>query len=69
VLAAILAATAGDQAATQQVDEVLDRYADSEDWTALVGVLRRVLAGDRDPETLLADLRPAQPRRPAGAVG
>src|SRR5664280_1018002 len=57
-LAAILAATAGDQAVTQQVDEVLDRCADSEDWAALAGVLRRVIAGDRDPESLLADLDP-----------
>jgi len=58
VLAAIHAAAAGDQAATQQVDEVLNGLADREDWAALVGVLRRVLAGDRDPETLLADLDP-----------
>jgi Mg-chelatase subunit ChlI len=58
MLAAILAATTGDQAATQQVDEGLNGLADTKDWAALVGVLRRVLAGDRDPETLLADLDP-----------
>src|SRR5450756_557135 len=58
VLAAILAAAGGDQAALQQVEEVLDRYAAREDWAALAGVLRRVIAGDRDPETLLADLDP-----------
>jgi len=58
VLAAILAATTGDQGALQQVDGVLDRYADTRDWAALAGVLRRILAGDRDPETLLADLDP-----------
>src|SRR5664280_599976 len=58
VLAAIHAAAGGDQGALQQVDGVLDRYADTEEWAALAGVLRRVLAGDRDPETLLADLDP-----------
>jgi hypothetical protein len=58
VLAAIHAAAGGDQGALQQVEVVLNGLADREDWAALAGVLRRVLAGDRDPETLLADLDP-----------
>jgi len=45
-------------AAIHQVSTLLDRLADTKDWAALAGVLRRVIAGDRDPETLLADLDP-----------
>ncbi|SDL49938.1 CHAT domain-containing protein [Geodermatophilus siccatus] len=57
-LAAIVAATAGDQAARGQVDELLDSLADTSDWAALTQALRQVLSGERDPETLLADLDP-----------
>jgi hypothetical protein len=35
---------------------VLDRYADTDDWRALVAVLRRLHAGERDPGTLLDGL-------------
>src|SRR5207245_165359 len=55
-LAAIVAATAGDQPAQQEVTEFLDGLADDSDWAALAGVLRRVLDGERDPEALLAGL-------------
>ncbi|WP_346619588.1 AAA family ATPase [Blastococcus montanus] len=55
-LAAIVAAAGGDQAARDQVEQLLDRLADTEDWAALTGALRRILAGERDPETLLAGL-------------
>lgn len=56
--AAIVAAVHGDEAAGRQLEEILDRFADTEDWAALVRVLRRVLAGEREPETLLAGLDP-----------
>jgi tetratricopeptide (TPR) repeat protein len=58
VLAAIVIATTGDQAARQQVDEQLAGHDDSVDWAALFQVLRRILAGERDPETLLPSLDP-----------
>ncbi|SFN88843.1 AAA ATPase domain-containing protein [Geodermatophilus obscurus] len=57
-LAAIVAATAGDQAARQEVTEGLDGLADNSDWAALGGVLHRVLAGERDPAALLPGLDP-----------
>lgn len=56
LLALIVAAVAGDEAAHRQVEEVLDRFADTDDWAALVRVLRRVLAGEREPSALLAGL-------------
>ncbi|SDL49813.1 CHAT domain-containing protein [Geodermatophilus siccatus] len=56
VLAAIVAATAGDQPAQQEVTEFLDNLPDDSDWAALAGVLRRILAGERDPQTLLPGL-------------
>ena len=34
----------------------LDRYADTDDWRALVAVLRRIQAGERDPHVLLVGL-------------
>ncbi|SFN88966.1 AAA ATPase domain-containing protein [Geodermatophilus obscurus] len=57
-LAAILAATGGDQAARQHVDQRLDGLADNPDWAALAGALRRVMAGERAPDTLLPGLNP-----------
>jgi len=57
-IAALLAATAGDRAAADLLDTVLTEQAQSADWADLVAVLRRILAGDRDPDTLLAGLDP-----------
>ena len=44
-----------DEAAARLATE-LDRYADTDDWRALFAVLRRIHAGERDPDTLLAGL-------------
>lgn len=57
-LAAILNATAGDQTAHAAADQLLDQAAENADWAALVGVLRRILDGERDPDTLLSGLDP-----------
>ena len=57
-IAALLAATAGDRPAADLLDTVLTEQAQSADWADLVAVLRRILAGDRDPDTLLAGLDP-----------
>ncbi|SFN88932.1 CHAT domain-containing protein [Geodermatophilus obscurus] len=58
VLAALAAAIGGDPAARQEATEGLDGLTDTSDWAALAGVLRRVLAGERDPEALLPGLHP-----------
>jgi tetratricopeptide (TPR) repeat protein len=42
--------------AAARLATVLDANADTDDWRALVAVLRRILAGERDPDTLLAGL-------------
>jgi hypothetical protein len=60
VLSGIVAATGGDQAARQLVDQLLKEFADTEDWAALTAVLRRVVAGERDPDTLLPGLDPIE---------
>ncbi|SDL49850.1 CHAT domain-containing protein [Geodermatophilus siccatus] len=59
VLAAVAAATGGNQAAQEEVTKFLDDFPDDSDWAALVQVLRRILAGERDPDILLPDLDPA----------
>jgi hypothetical protein len=43
-------------AAAIALTAVLDRFADSDDWRALAGVLRRVHTGERDPDVLLDGL-------------
>lgn len=58
LLARIVAATDGDPTAGEQVQQALDERAGSQDWAALAVVLRRVLAGDRDPSELLDGLDP-----------
>jgi hypothetical protein len=42
----------------QQLEQLLTTLADQPDWTDLAGVLRRILAGERDPNTLLSGLDP-----------
>jgi hypothetical protein len=58
VLTALTAAIAGDSAATGQLTRVLDRYANQPDWVQLVDRLRRIHAGERDPDQLLPGLDP-----------
>ena len=53
---AIAAAVRGDPDATDAVNQQLDEWAASTDWAALAAALRRVLAGERDHQQLLADL-------------
>jgi len=55
VIAAVTAAATTGHTPTELTDH-LDRLDDSTDWAALVAALRRVLAGDRDREQLLAGL-------------
>jgi len=55
VIAAVTAAVTTGHTPTELTDR-LDRLDDSTDWAALVAALRRVLAGDRDREQLLAGL-------------
>ena len=43
-------------AAAAALTAVLDHFADTDDWRMLVTVLRRIHAGDRDPDLLLAGL-------------
>ncbi len=58
LLAGIVAAVDGDTAVAEDVQRALDGLADSPDWGALVVVLRRVLAGEREPQSLLSRLDP-----------
>ncbi|MEU0557438.1 hypothetical protein [Dactylosporangium sp. NPDC006015] len=57
-LAVLVAAVHGDQAAAAALAELLTEAAGSQDWADLAAVLRRILNGDRDPDTLLAGLDP-----------
>ncbi|MDG6105003.1 AAA family ATPase [Dactylosporangium aurantiacum] len=57
-LAVLVAAVRGDQDAARALDEVLTEIAGSQDWADLAAVLRRILDGDRDPDTLLTGLDP-----------
>jgi hypothetical protein len=58
VISAITAASGGDEAAAVWVQEHLLKRSQQSDWAALAGVLRRMLAGERDPEQLLGGLDP-----------
>ncbi|UQU63604.1 CHAT domain-containing protein [Couchioplanes caeruleus] len=52
VIAAVVAATDGDPSATAAVNQLLAAGEDSADWGRLVGVLRRVLDGERGRQLL-----------------
>src|SRR5205823_4970041 len=56
--AAVAAAAQGDQDAAAEATLGLDEMADDPEWTALAAVLRRVIAGERDPDQLLPGLDP-----------
>jgi tetratricopeptide (TPR) repeat protein len=49
LVGAVVAAARGDHWAAAEVELVLNDLAAEADWAALAGVLRRVLAGERDP--------------------
>lgn len=54
----LVAAVHGDEQAAADVDDLLDHLATTDDWQALAGALRQILAGERDREALLAGLHP-----------
>jgi tetratricopeptide (TPR) repeat protein len=56
VIAAVAAAAQGDAEATRQLAPFLDQMGATTDWGNLVAALRRVLAGERDPEALAEGL-------------
>jgi hypothetical protein len=56
VIYAVIAACQGDADAAIQLAPFLDEMSCKDDWRALVAVLRRILAGERDPMALLPGL-------------
>ena len=52
LVAAVVAAARGDQEVAAALEPVLTEWASDQSWTALAGVLRRILAGERDPQLL-----------------
>jgi len=56
VIAAVVAACRGNQDAAAQLQPFLGKMAQQDDWRALSAVLRRILAGERDPNALLPGL-------------
>jgi hypothetical protein len=50
VIAAVVAAAGGDTDTADRLDPVLTGLADNPDWASLVGVLRRIIAGDQGPD-------------------
>ncbi|SCE98256.1 CHAT domain-containing protein [Micromonospora purpureochromogenes] len=58
VLATLVAAVTGDQKAAAALTRHLDQAAGITDWADVAAALRRILAGERDPDQLLTDLDP-----------
>ena len=56
VVQAIAAACRGNEQAAQGLGSFLDTMSQKDDWRNLVAVLRRILAGERDPLALLPGL-------------
>jgi hypothetical protein len=56
VIAATVAAARGDQPAADTLTPLLDDMAASTDWANLAAALRRIIAGERDPDRLLTGL-------------
>jgi tetratricopeptide (TPR) repeat protein len=52
VIAAVVAAAGGDTDTAADLDPVLTGLQDNPDWRTLVGVLRRIIAGERGPDLL-----------------
>jgi hypothetical protein len=57
VIAAVVATTEGDEDTAAGLQPLLDQLGATDDWAALVAVLRRILAGERG-EHLLTGLDP-----------
>lgn len=60
LLLAVVAAARGDLRgeAIRSVQEALAAMAQTRDWAALAGALKRILAGERDPQALAQGLDP-----------
>jgi len=56
VIGAVAAACEGNAQASAQLTPFLNDMEQRPDWVTLVSCFRRILAGERDPEVLLADL-------------
>jgi hypothetical protein len=56
VMGAIVAACNGNPDASAQLAPFLDDLGSRDDWKPLVAAIRQILAGERDPEKLLANL-------------
>ena len=56
--ATVAAAAQGNQNAAAEAAPYLDEMADNPNWAALAAVLRRIIAGERDPDQLLPGLDP-----------
>ncbi len=56
VIQTVIAACRGDSKAAALVPSFLDQMEQKPDWRALAGVLRRILAGEREPLPLLRGL-------------
>ena len=55
-LVTLVAAVNGEPDAATAIDEILTHLAGTRDWANLVAALRRILAGERDPDDLLTGL-------------
>jgi hypothetical protein len=58
IIEQVVAAASGDTQATQMLSPILEALAGGSDWGPLVEALRRVLAGERDQQSLLDGLDP-----------
>lgn len=56
VIGAVVAACEGDAQALAQLTPFLNDMEQRPDWATLVSCFRRILAGERDPQALLANL-------------
>lgn len=56
VIQTVIATCNGNQNAVQQLDPFLNKMEQKEEWRALIGVLRRIVAGERDALELLRGL-------------
>jgi hypothetical protein len=58
VIQAIIATGTGNPDASNSLAPFFDQMEQKEEWRALIGVLRRILAGEREPLVLLRGLDP-----------
>jgi hypothetical protein len=52
LVTAVAAAANGDQGVAAELEPILIKFASEQEWATLAGVLRRILAGDRDQALL-----------------